>query len=112
MLSALDVDAVPLRDVLRPDTEDRDVLATLKSTDFVWISADRKQTTRTIEAQLLREAKVTALYLARFWSKLDAWDQAVWMVKTWRLIDGFVRGAAKGTVAEISQNGRSHIMNF
>ena len=111
MLRALDVEVYPVREPLSADATDEAILAFLKEHPYVWISADRKQTTRPTQAALLRAAKTTALYLGPFWSKLFGWDQAVWMIRRWQLIEGFVKGTAAGTVAEIKQNGRSQILS-
>jgi predicted nuclease of predicted toxin-antitoxin system len=107
MLVALDKEVFAVRNVLAADAKDEDILVFLAQHPYVWISADRKQTTRPSQARLLKQAKVTALYLGPFWSKMNGWDQAVWMMRRWELIEGFVNGAAKGTIAEIKQNGKS-----
>jgi hypothetical protein len=110
MLSALEVDASPLREVLDEDATDEAILEFLHSHPYVWMSGDRKQTTRPTQAKLLKAAKVTALYLGPFWSKMTGWEQAVWLMRRWEVIDGFVRGVARGTIAEIKQNGKSQIL--
>jgi hypothetical protein len=56
-------------------------------------------------------AKVTALYFGPYWSKKNGWQQAVWLMRRWEVIDGFVRGVERGTIAEIKENGKAHIIN-
>lgn len=114
MLRALDVDIYALRDKMPPDTLDKDFLGDLKSKHEidVFISNNTAQRTNEVEARLLRASGVTSLYFSPFWSRMRLWDQAKWLVKHWELIDGFCRGAAHGTCADLNQNGRARTYNF
>ena len=106
MLKALLVDIVALREVFPQDIKDPDLLTALKGTDYVFISSEKRMKQKPIEARLLRETGVTALFLGPFWSRLGFWQQAIWLVRKWELIDAFARSARKGTLADIQQNGR------
>ena len=110
MLKALEVDAVHLTSQFAPNIEDIALFTELKGSQLVFISADTSQTTREREARALKEMGVTVLYFGPFWSNLDFWPQAVWLLTKWPLIDGFARGADKGTIAEIKQKGRARYM--
>jgi hypothetical protein len=107
MLAALDVDAEPLRAEFPPDTKDPVFLEKFSGREMVWISKNTKQTTNPIEGMLLKQAGITALYFGPFWNKMKFWQQAEWLVKHWPIIDGFAKGATKGTFAEIKRNGKS-----
>ena len=107
MLAALGVDVEAIRDEFHAEVKDPVFLKEFKGRDMVFISHNTKQTTNPIEAKLLKQANITALYLAPFWSKMGFWAQATWLIKHWPTIDGFARGATKGTCAEIKQSGKS-----
>ncbi|MBW3539243.1 MAG: hypothetical protein KY476_03155 [Planctomycetes bacterium] len=112
MLKALGVAVVALRDVFPPDIKDPDLLRGLKDTDYVFVSSEQRMRRRPIEAALLRDANITALFFAPFWSNLGFWQAAIWLLRRWELIDGFARGVKKGTFAEVKQNGRSAIFQL
>ena len=109
MLKALGVSAVALREVFPQSIKDPDLLHALKGTDYVFVSSEQRMRHKPIEAALLREANITALFFAPFWGKLGFWEAAIWLLRRWELIDGFARGVAKGTCANVQQNGRSRI---
>jgi PIN like domain len=112
MLRAMDVDAAALRERFEPDIKDPELLTRLRATNYVFVSQDRRQTTRTIEARLLKQANVTAIYLGPFWSKMKIWQQAAWLITRWPVIDTFSRTVVRGTVAEVKQNGRIETFQF
>ena len=112
MLAALGVDIEPIRDEFHADVKDPVFLEQFTGRDLVFISHNTKQTTNPIESKLLKQANITVLYLAPFWSKMRFWDQAVWLVQHWPMIDGFATGAARGTCAEIKRNGKSMIFQI
>src|SRR5687767_6110672 len=112
MLKALDVDAVALREEYPPSITDEDLFAALRGSDRVFITADTSQTTRSHEARALIQAGVTALFFGRFWGKMILWQQARWLVTKWLKIDAFASSVAKGTCAEIQQNGKARIFHF
>ena len=107
MLRALEVDAVALKSTFDDRIKDVPLFEALQGSNVVYISGDTSQTTRVQEARALKEAGITALFLGRSWAKKSFWQQAVWLVTKWPLIDGFARGAAKGTCAEVKENGRA-----
>ena len=109
MLNALDVDVFALRDKFPPDTKDVDFLERLKGSGIVLISANTSMRTNAIESRVLKQANITALYLGPFGGRMGLWRQAEWLIKHWPTIDGFARGVATGTCAEIKQNGKSRI---
>ncbi len=109
MLRALDVDVQALREVLPEDTTDIELLKTLHGKDVVFVTSDTSMARRKAEARAVREAGVTGLFLGPFWHKMEFWDQAVWLVRRWRMVDGFASGVARGTCADVKQNGKSEI---
>jgi hypothetical protein len=107
MLAALDVPVVPLRDVFPQNIKDPDLLRALRGTDYTFVSSEQRMRRNPIEARLLKEARVTAVFLAPFWNKMVFWPQVKWLITRWERIDGFVQGAERGTCAEVKQNGRA-----
>ena len=112
MLIALDVDAVALRHELPEDTKDPGLLRRLKNRKLIFISNDKSQLTREIEARLLKESKVTAIYFEPFWSKMDFWQQATWLVKNWPKIEQFSNSVDFGTCGRMRQGGRIQVFNI
>ncbi len=110
MLAALGVDARALRDVFPADIKDVDFIPQLRDSGWVLVTTDRHMKTRQIEAEALQASGVTALFLGRFYSKLDSWQGARWFVTHWPEIAGFAERVATGTVAEIQQNGIARIL--
>jgi hypothetical protein len=107
MLRALDVDAVPLRDVFAQNIDDKSLFQQLAGRECVFVANDMKQLTREGEAAELRKAKIIAIYFGPFWGRLKLWPQAAWLVAKWPQIEGFVQGVERGTVAEIKHNGKA-----
>lgn len=64
MLKALDVDVVALREVFPQDIKDDELLKKLASSHYVFVSGDRAMRTSTIEAPILKAARITSLYFA------------------------------------------------
>jgi hypothetical protein len=110
MLNALDVDATALREEFAQSITDPSLFEQLRGRSIVYVSSDIGQTTKSHEARAMREMKMTAIYIGPFWHKLKFWDQAAWLVRHWPTIDGFANGVAKGTVAELKQNGRALVL--
>lgn len=107
MLIALKVDGVALRSTYSASIKDVSLFEALRGSNVVYVSGDTSQTTRLQEARALKEAGITALFLGRYWSRKPFWQQAVWLVTKWPIIDGFACGAACGTCADIRENGRA-----
>jgi hypothetical protein len=108
MLRALHVDVVGLREVMPADTKDPDFLGDLRTKHNidVFISNNTAQRTNAVEAKLLKASGVTSLYFGPFWSRMTFWPQAKWLVNKWETIDNYAGSAAKGSCADIKQNGR------
>lgn len=110
MLAALDVEALHVAELeIGRDATDLEIFQFLKGKDAIFLTADRSISTRKIEAAAMREADIVTLFLGPFWSKMWFWDQAVWLIQRWPMIEGFARGAAQRTAAEIKRNGRSQV---
>lgn len=107
MLAAVDVEASALREHFAESIKDVTLFEKLTGSDSVFISCDLSQTTRAVEAKALKQCGVTAIYFGPFWNKLLFWQQAVWLISRWQRIDGFASGVARGTFAEVKQNGRA-----
>ena len=107
MLRALGVDAVALRHEHPEDTKDVSLFDHLRGRNMVFITTDRHQLTREHEARALKQAGVTSLFFGPFFQRKRFWDQAIWIVSRWPLIDGFANGVAPGTCAEIKHNGKA-----
>lgn len=105
MLAALEKDVEPLRDRMAQDSKDLDIFKQLAGSDVVWVSTDTKQTTRQQEARAIKQAGITSLFFGPFYQKMQFWDQAVWVVKTWPAIKAFAGQVTKGTCTEIKRNG-------
>jgi hypothetical protein len=109
MLCALDVDAESLRERFPVNIKDVQLFQNLHGQQLAFISTDTSQLTRENEARALKQAGVTVLHFGPFFERMQLWDQAVWIVRRWPLINGFASGVAMGTAAEIKQNGRARI---
>ena len=109
MLDALEVfdEVVALRDKFPQDIDDVVLFDALKGSEYVFVTHDHKQKTRRSETEALIESGMTSLWLGPFWKKLTFWGEAKWIVSHWETIDGYVRGVAVGTSAEVQQNGKS-----
>jgi hypothetical protein len=112
MLAALGVDVVAVRDVeaLGEDAPDVEILRWLAGRERVFITADKHIRSRPAEIAALKESGVTALFLERFWAKLDFWQQAAWLVARWPQMDQFASNASPGTCATIQQRGRIRLL--
>ncbi|MDQ6833619.1 MAG: hypothetical protein M3008_09480 [Chloroflexota bacterium] len=82
----------------------------LRDSGWVLVTTDRHMKTRQIEAAALQASGVTALFIRRFYSKLDFRQGVRWFVTRWPEIAGFAERVATGTVAEIRQNGTARIL--
>ena len=112
MLAVMEVDVVPLRDLVDESIADIDFFQQLDGTRDVWVTYDHKQRTRVDEARALKEAGVTALWLGPFWHNKFGWDQAKWIVARWERIDSFASNVVPGTCAEIKENGRALVFHL
>jgi hypothetical protein len=113
MLSALEVfEVVALRDKFPHGIGDVELFQELKGTGFVFVTCDDRQKTREGEAKAIRDSGLTALWLGPFWSKKLFWDQAKWVINRWPVIDGYVKGVAEGTCAQVKENGKSMPFNL
>lgn len=106
-LAALGVDVVALCDVMDASTTDVELFRKLSGKDVVFVTHDRNQLIDAVEQYELKKCGCTAIYFGPFFSNRVFWQQISWIIQRWELIDGYVRGAAKGTIAEIKQNGRA-----
>ena len=106
MLRALDCDVAALREEFPANITDPDFLTAIAGRAAVFVTGDRKMTTRPHELAALKASGVTALFLGPFWSKLGFWKQAAWLVHRWPALDSFSNVVARGTFAEISQGGK------
>ena len=106
MLSALEVDVVALNEMFPENIDDEAFIRQLSS-GYVFVTHDRHQRTRRAQAMAIKEVGFTALWLGRFWGRMDFWQQARWLTYHWQTVDKFASGAVVGTCAEIQQNGRA-----
>jgi hypothetical protein len=111
MLSAIGVDVVALRSAFPESTPDVELFQKIRGSASVFISCDRRQTTRDLEAQALRASGLTAIYLGPFWVKMKFWPQASWLVRHWPTIDAFASSVVPGTFAEVKHNGKVMVIN-
>lgn len=113
MLAAIvEYEVVALIEKFPPDVPDAVFLPQLRHEGFVYVTTDRHQKSREREARAIKEANITALWFGPFWSRMGFWDQAAWIITRWPKIDGYVRGVATGTCAEVKQNGTSQPFNL
>jgi len=109
MLRALGVNVTALSEKFPPNIKDEDFLPQLK--DCILITGDQRIRTRKIEAAALRQSGISALFLARFWPRLDLWAQARWLVTRWPDIDRFTSKTSPGTYAEVQQGGTIRLID-
>jgi hypothetical protein len=112
MLKAIGEDVEALRDAYPQDTKDPDLFRQLKGRNLVYLSGDTSQTTQMQESRALKECGITALFLGPFWGKLTFWPQAIWLIRHWQTIDGFAKGVAAGTCAEIKSNAKARVFQL
>jgi PIN domain-containing protein len=112
MLAALGVDVLAVRDVgdLGEGTFDIKILQWLEGRDRLFVTADKHIRSRPAETGALKETGVTALFIERFWAKLDFWQQAAWLVGRWPQIGQFASSASTGTCATIQQRDRIRLL--
>src|SRR5690349_11884264 len=98
MLTALEVDVLAVRDVqdLGQAATDVEILQWLTGRDRFFITADKRIRSRPAEIAALKETAVSALFLERFWAKLEFWQQAAWLVARWPQIDQFASTITPG----------------
>ena len=108
MLCALGEDTESLRQAYPEDIKDLALFPELQGRrNIVFISTDTSQWNREAEARAIKDSGITALYFGPFFQKMGFWRQAVWLLNKWQTIRGYAEGVAKGTHAEIKQNGRA-----
>jgi len=105
-LAELGADAKALRDAFAQDISDADLLRELGSRGWALVTEDKRILTRPHETAVLREAKVTVFFLRPFFSSLEFWDEAVWMVKHWPRLEEMTRTIARGTCFIVKHNGK------
>lgn len=105
MLRALGEDVVALRDAFPQDIDDISLFSQLRGPNLVFVSTDTSQMTREQEARALRQARITALFLGPFFSKMQLWPKAVWLITKWPKLRQFAESVNQGSCAEIKQNG-------
>ena len=112
MLAALEVDVLAVRDVgdLGEGASDVEILHWLDGRDRLFVTADKHIRSRPAEIAALMESGVTALFLERFWARLDFWQQAAWLVGRWPQIEQFASSATPGTCATVQQRGRIRLL--
>jgi hypothetical protein len=111
MLDALDVDIVALRDRFPANEPDIEIFNALAGSNYVFVSQDRRQLTRVIEAEALRASGISAMYFGPFWSDLGFWNQAAYLLRFWPDWDTTLRTLTPGTIVEARQRGRLMTMN-
>ena len=108
MLSAVEVNAIALRDVIPANTGDLDLFDYLANNKpIALVSTDKSQLRKEVEMRKLKSIKVTAVYIEPFWTKkLILWSQAEWMVKNWPMIESWVESSVTGSFGSVKQRGR------
>ena len=112
MLRALGEEVIALREEFPESIKDVDLFEQLRGRHDILASTNTSQLTRKHEARALKQCGITALYFGPFYQKMKLWDQAVWLIKRWPLINGFARGVTKVTCAEIKQNGKALVLSL
>jgi hypothetical protein len=112
MLVALGVDVLAVRDVeeLGAGAGDVEIVQWLRGRERTFITADKHIRTRPAEIAALKESRVTALFLERFWSKLEFWPQAAWLITRWPEIDRWASSVPAGSCAAVQQRGRIQLL--
>jgi hypothetical protein len=105
-LAALGTEVKALRDEFPNDIPDESLLVQLGSRRWHFVTQDKHILTRPQEAAALRQAKVTAFFLGPFFSSLQFWEQAVWLVKHWPRFEEMGRNMSEGTCLMVKNNGK------
>ena len=110
-LSALERDVRALRDELPANTPDTNMLAHLGSKGWALVTSDMRILSRPQEAAVLREAKVTTFFVGAFFSSLQFWKQAVWIVKNWPRFESMAQTIDRGTCFIVRHNGKMNTIS-
>lgn len=112
MLKALKVDVTALRSQVAESIEDVELFQKISGSGSVFVSCDLSQTSRPLEAAALKQSGLTAIYFGPYWTKMDFWQQAIWLVSHWQSIDRFTSSVVPGTFAEIKRNGKAMVFTI
>jgi len=106
ILRLLGVNGVALRERFSPETPDEDYLSFVAQQGWVLVTCDLRIRTRPPEAAALKRAGIRAVFIGNFFPNLSIWEQALWLVKNWRQIDGIVATRRPGTICSVKRRGR------
>ena len=105
-LGDLGVEAVHLQDELPEDASDVAWLRLAGERRWVVVTGDARILKAPREREALRAANTVAVIAHKGFARLDLWDQAAWLIRSWRTIDAAVRRAAPGTNLRIGPRGQ------
>ncbi len=106
VLRLLDIHAVALREEFKEDTPDHIYLAELRHRGWTLVTCDRRVRTKPPEALALKAAAITAVFIKPFFLEMQLWDQALWLLKYWRSIDGYLQSHRAGVSYTVKPRGR------
>jgi len=103
---------VALRERFAEDTPDRVWLTEIAKESPVLITLDRHIRSRPLERIALSHAGIISLFLGPFFSKksFPFWEQFVWLVKHWTMLEHTAKGLGSGTCMLVTQSGKMYPM--
>jgi hypothetical protein len=109
-LREVNKDVTALREKFAEETLDEEWIPKLAALSPVLMTLDRHIRTRPLERKVLSDAGITTLFLGPFFSKegFRFWDQFVWLVRRWSVIEETSAGLGKGSCMLVQQNGKMY----
>jgi predicted nuclease of predicted toxin-antitoxin system len=105
-LGDLGVGAIHLQDELPEDASDVAWLRLAGERRWVAVTGDARIVKAPREREALRAANIVVVVMHKGFVRLDLWNQAAWLIKNWRTIDGAVGRAAPGTNLRVGPRGQ------
>ena len=105
ILKILDVDAIHLTEQYAPGTLDMEWIPGVGKKGYVIITLDGRIATRPPERKVLRQARVTSVFIYGKFPGKRIWEQVMWILKHWDKIECAVASADRGTILRIDGRG-------
>jgi hypothetical protein len=86
ILRALEMDAVGVLELFGQGWKDEQFIPTLDKHNDTLVTYDKRMRTRPAGARALQEVGVRSLFFGPWWDGKQQWDQAEWLILTWRRV--------------------------
>ena len=109
-LRAVGKDVFALKEQVPEDTPDTEWLADVGRRRWIVLTGDRHIRSRSSERAVLDRWRVTVLLLGRFYARKTYWEQFVWLVRRWSVLEAGVASLRPGTSVLVQENGRFRLL--